>query len=177
MPSAWQPRPAHCSGKPPPQAAKGKRKAGVGSQAPRSGCRISHSDYHRHGAYILDNTDAAGFAAGTAPFGHPGCWGSAARCASWKQIFRRLPCFAKLICLRPACGCNATPGARRHHRDAVARWSQGPSPRRCDGPRHSRSQRICCRKKWWPGRKRRGSCACGLIDARSFKRYKLFIPV
>lgn len=26
------------------------------------GCRISHSDYHRHGAYILENTDAAGFA-------------------------------------------------------------------------------------------------------------------
>ena len=26
------------------------------------GCRISHSDYHRHGAYILDNADAAGFA-------------------------------------------------------------------------------------------------------------------
>ncbi|MBV7541755.1 Ppx/GppA phosphatase family protein [Acidovorax sp. sic0104] len=26
------------------------------------GCLISHSDYHRHGAYILDNTDAAGFA-------------------------------------------------------------------------------------------------------------------
>ena len=26
------------------------------------GCHISHSDYHRHGAYILDNTDAAGFA-------------------------------------------------------------------------------------------------------------------
>ena len=26
------------------------------------GCRISHSDYHRHGAYILDHTDAAGFA-------------------------------------------------------------------------------------------------------------------
>ncbi len=26
------------------------------------GCRISHNDYHRHGAYILDNTDAAGFA-------------------------------------------------------------------------------------------------------------------
>ncbi len=27
------------------------------------GCHISHSDSHRHGAYILDNTDAAGFAA------------------------------------------------------------------------------------------------------------------
>ena len=26
------------------------------------GCRISHSDYHKHGAYILDNTDALGFA-------------------------------------------------------------------------------------------------------------------
>ncbi|QIL44134.1 exopolyphosphatase [Acidovorax sp. HDW3] len=26
------------------------------------GCRIAHSGYHRHGAYILDNTDAAGFA-------------------------------------------------------------------------------------------------------------------
>ncbi len=26
------------------------------------GCLISHSDSHRHGAYILDNTDAAGFA-------------------------------------------------------------------------------------------------------------------
>ncbi|MBY0453715.1 MAG: exopolyphosphatase [Burkholderiaceae bacterium] len=25
------------------------------------GCRISHSESHRHGAYILDNTDAAGF--------------------------------------------------------------------------------------------------------------------
>ena len=26
------------------------------------GCRISHSDYHKHGAYILDNADIAGFA-------------------------------------------------------------------------------------------------------------------
>jgi len=26
------------------------------------GSRISHSDYHKHGAYILDNTDAMGFA-------------------------------------------------------------------------------------------------------------------
>lgn len=25
------------------------------------GCRIAHSDHHRHGAYILENTDAAGF--------------------------------------------------------------------------------------------------------------------
>lgn len=26
------------------------------------GCQISHSDYHKHGAYILDNSDIAGFA-------------------------------------------------------------------------------------------------------------------
>ncbi len=26
------------------------------------GCQISHSDYHKHGAYILDNSDAMGFA-------------------------------------------------------------------------------------------------------------------
>jgi exopolyphosphatase/guanosine-5'-triphosphate,3'-diphosphate pyrophosphatase len=26
------------------------------------GCQISHSDYHKHGAYILDNADIAGFA-------------------------------------------------------------------------------------------------------------------
>jgi exopolyphosphatase/guanosine-5'-triphosphate,3'-diphosphate pyrophosphatase len=26
------------------------------------GCQISHSDYHKHGAYMLDNTDAPGFA-------------------------------------------------------------------------------------------------------------------
>ncbi len=25
------------------------------------GCQISHSEYHRHGAYIIDNADAAGF--------------------------------------------------------------------------------------------------------------------
>ncbi len=28
------------------------------------GCRIAHSGYHRHGAYILEHTDAAGFAQG-----------------------------------------------------------------------------------------------------------------
>jgi len=25
------------------------------------GCHIAHSDYHKHGAYILDNADAIGF--------------------------------------------------------------------------------------------------------------------
>ncbi len=38
------------------------RKLGWAAQLHEIGCRISHSDYHRHGAYILDNTDVAGFA-------------------------------------------------------------------------------------------------------------------
>ena len=40
----------------------GARKLGWAAQLHEIGCRISHSDYHRHGAYILDNTDVAGFA-------------------------------------------------------------------------------------------------------------------
>jgi exopolyphosphatase/guanosine-5'-triphosphate,3'-diphosphate pyrophosphatase len=30
-------------------------------QVHETGMRISHSDYHKHGAYILDNTDLPGF--------------------------------------------------------------------------------------------------------------------
>jgi len=40
----------------------GARKLGWAAQLHEIGCRISHSNYHRHGAYILDNTDVAGFA-------------------------------------------------------------------------------------------------------------------
>lgn len=38
------------------------RKLGWAARLHEIGSRISHSDYHRHGAYILDHTDAAGFA-------------------------------------------------------------------------------------------------------------------
>jgi exopolyphosphatase / guanosine-5'-triphosphate,3'-diphosphate pyrophosphatase len=38
------------------------RKARWAAQAHEIGARISHTDYHKHGAYILDNTDAPGFA-------------------------------------------------------------------------------------------------------------------
>jgi len=37
------------------------RKLGWAAQLHEIGSVISHSDYHKHGAYILDNTDAAGF--------------------------------------------------------------------------------------------------------------------
>ena len=39
-----------------------QRKLEWATQLHEIGCHISHSDYHKHGAYILDNTDAPGFA-------------------------------------------------------------------------------------------------------------------
>jgi exopolyphosphatase / guanosine-5'-triphosphate,3'-diphosphate pyrophosphatase len=38
------------------------RKARWAAQVHEIGARISHSEYHKHGAYILDNADAPGFA-------------------------------------------------------------------------------------------------------------------
>jgi exopolyphosphatase/guanosine-5'-triphosphate,3'-diphosphate pyrophosphatase len=38
------------------------RKAQWAAQVHEIGTRISHTDYHKHGAYILDNADAPGFA-------------------------------------------------------------------------------------------------------------------
>jgi exopolyphosphatase / guanosine-5'-triphosphate,3'-diphosphate pyrophosphatase len=39
-----------------------QRKARWAAQVHEIGARISHADYHKHGAYILDNADAPGFA-------------------------------------------------------------------------------------------------------------------
>ncbi|HSV54349.1 MAG TPA: exopolyphosphatase [Burkholderiaceae bacterium] len=39
-----------------------QRKLHWAAQLHEIGCLVSHSDYHKHGAYILDNTDAPGFA-------------------------------------------------------------------------------------------------------------------
>ena len=46
----------------PADSERAERKLEWAAKLHEIGCRISHSDYHRHGAYILDNTDAAGFA-------------------------------------------------------------------------------------------------------------------
>jgi exopolyphosphatase/guanosine-5'-triphosphate,3'-diphosphate pyrophosphatase len=40
---------------------RGNRKLGWAAQLHEIGSHISHSDYHKHGAYILDNADAMGF--------------------------------------------------------------------------------------------------------------------
>lgn len=44
------------------ELARLERKLGWAAQLHEIGSRISHSDYHKHGAYILDNADAPGFA-------------------------------------------------------------------------------------------------------------------
>ncbi|RZJ25523.1 MAG: exopolyphosphatase, partial [Haliea sp.] len=44
------------------ERARNERKLGWAAQLHEIGSRISHSDYHKHGAYILDNADAPGFA-------------------------------------------------------------------------------------------------------------------
>ena len=46
----------------PPGIERASRKLDWAARLHEIGCLISHSDSHRHGAYILDNTDAAGFA-------------------------------------------------------------------------------------------------------------------
>jgi exopolyphosphatase / guanosine-5'-triphosphate,3'-diphosphate pyrophosphatase len=42
--------------------ARHERKLAWAAQLHEIGSAVSHSDYHKHGAYILDNTDAPGFA-------------------------------------------------------------------------------------------------------------------
>ena len=44
------------------RAGRALRKLGWAAQLHEIGTQISHSDYHKHGAYILDNADAPGFA-------------------------------------------------------------------------------------------------------------------
>ncbi len=50
------------AGLPEAVAQSSQRKLGWAAQLHEIGSQISHSDYHKHGAYILDNADAPGFA-------------------------------------------------------------------------------------------------------------------
>ena len=51
-----------CAGQSPKESARTQRKLHWAAQLHEIGSQISHSDYHKHGAYILDNADAPGFA-------------------------------------------------------------------------------------------------------------------
>lgn len=48
-------------GMPAQQRDRLERKLGWAAQLHEIGAQVSHSDYHKHGAYILDNADAPGF--------------------------------------------------------------------------------------------------------------------
>ena len=50
------------SGLPDAESERFRRKLNWAAQLHEIGSQISHSDYHKHGAYILDNIDAPGFA-------------------------------------------------------------------------------------------------------------------
>jgi len=50
------------STEPAQQLQRDERKLAWAAQLHEIGSRISHADYHKHGAYILDNADAPGFA-------------------------------------------------------------------------------------------------------------------
>lgn len=50
------------AGLPEAESESSLRKLGWAAQLHEIGSQISHSDYHKHGAYILDNADAPGFA-------------------------------------------------------------------------------------------------------------------
>jgi exopolyphosphatase / guanosine-5'-triphosphate,3'-diphosphate pyrophosphatase len=50
------------AGDSPADLARHERKLAWAAQLHEIGSQISHSDYHKHGAYILDNADAPGFA-------------------------------------------------------------------------------------------------------------------
>jgi exopolyphosphatase / guanosine-5'-triphosphate,3'-diphosphate pyrophosphatase len=51
-----------CAQNQPPDFARYLRKLAWAAQLHEIGSLISHSDYHKHGAYVLDNADAPGFA-------------------------------------------------------------------------------------------------------------------
>ncbi len=50
------------AGLPPAESERLQRKLDWAARLHEIGSQISHSDYHKHGAYILDNADAPGFA-------------------------------------------------------------------------------------------------------------------
>ncbi|MEO6016690.1 MAG: exopolyphosphatase [Polaromonas sp.] len=51
-----------CNGMPRADSERSQRKLEWSARLHEIGSQISHSDYHKHGAYILDNADAPGFA-------------------------------------------------------------------------------------------------------------------
>lgn len=84
------------------QLARHERKLAWAASLHEIGSSISHSDYHKHGAYILDNTDAPGFAVselhrlGLLVLGHRG------KLRKLDVDFDDVPFVHQLLCIRLA---------------------------------------------------------------------------
>ena len=78
------------------------RKLGWAGQLHEIGCQISHSDHHRHGAYILGNTDAPGFALPELQWLALMVLGHRGKLRKLETDFANRPFVLQLMCLRLA---------------------------------------------------------------------------
>jgi len=115
---------------------RAERKLGWVSSLHEIGFQIAHTDYHRHGAYILDNTDAPGFSLpewhhlGQLLLGHRG------KVRKLDTDFENEAFVKQLICLRLAvllCHARRTPSlsplqlshqGKTFHLKASSQWAQ-----------------------------------------------------
>ena len=113
------------------------RKLQWAGQLHEIGSQISHSDYHKHGAYILDNADAPGFAQpelhrlSLLVLGHRG------KLRKLDADFEDHPFMLQLLCLRVAvilCHARRMPDLEGFTLEA--------------GPEHSRRFSLSCRQGW-----------------------------
>jgi hypothetical protein len=79
-----------------------------------TGFSVSHTGFHKHGAYILRNADMPGFSAGSRNVFHGSCWAVAADSRN-RGDARRYEFRAQLCALRPPC-CSITRAGRYRRR-------------------------------------------------------------
>ena len=86
----------------PDNGERATRKLGWAAQLHEIGCQISHSDHHRHGAYILCNTDAPGFALPELQWLALMVLGHRGKLRKLETDFGNQPFVLQLMCLRLA---------------------------------------------------------------------------
>ena len=86
----------------PDNSERATRKLGWAAQLHEIGCQISHSDHHRHGAYILGNTDAPGFALPELQWLALMVLGHRGKLRKLETDFGNRPFVLQLMCLRLA---------------------------------------------------------------------------
>ena len=168
----------------PAELARHERKLAWAAQLHEIGSQISHSDYHKHGAYILDNADAPGFAQpelhrlSLLVLGHRG------KLRKLEADFDDRAFVQQLLCLRLAvilCHARRDPDLQGPAA-AVGRAAQlhacaaGPA-----GARPIPQSAHLLREEAWPGRRRRGRSSWPEVRQvgrgwTGHQRYKLFIP-